>query len=85
MYLLATKGGVVLYNSSTGKMESFQHDPKNPNKTIGAGVCKVIYKDWNNTIWFTTSLGGLYKLVEEKELKIVPYKYNSYISIFAIS
>ena len=81
-YFLATKGGVLLYNQHKGTFKIFEHDEENPNKTIGGGVCKAIFKDLNGEFWFTAGTGGLFKLSEnsEGELFIKPYKYNQLIA-----
>ncbi len=84
-FFLATKGGLLIYDNKSGKTQIFEHDEKNPKKTIGGGVCKVIFKDLDNQIWFTTGTGGLYKLVEKEkgEVEILPYKYNPLIAKFS--
>ena len=81
-YFLATKGGVLLYNQKTGTFKVFEHDEENPSKTIGGGVCKLIFKDLNDDFWFNAGTGGLFKLTENKEgeLFIKPYKYNAQIA-----
>lgn len=80
-YFLATKGGVLLYNKSDGSFQSFEHDPKNRRNTISAGVCRLVYKDQQGQIWFSTSVGGLNKLQEkEGKLSIVPSVYNMLLS-----
>jgi len=77
---ITTRGGVLLYDYITKEIETFTHDPNNPNGTIASGVCRVSYKDSRGNIWFATSTGGLNKLEEKSgELAIVPYKYNNQI------
>jgi ligand-binding sensor domain-containing protein/class 3 adenylate cyclase/predicted metal-dependent HD superfamily phosphohydrolase len=80
-FFLATKGGVLLFEKNTGKFQVFEYDEKNPKKTIGSGVAKVIFKDLDGNVWFTTGTGGLYKLIEKnKKLEIHPYPYNHKIA-----
>lgn len=80
LYWIATKKGAILYNIKTNKKEAFTHDPLNADKTISKGVCRLVYKDQHGNIWFTTSTGGLNKLVNNKEeLLIKPFKNNSII------
>ncbi len=77
-FLLATKGGVLLFDKNTSKVKVFEHDEKNSKKTLGGGSCKLIYKDIQGKIWFSTTTGGLYTLEEGKEeLEIIPYHYNT--------
>ena len=80
-FFLATKAGVLLFDKNTGKFQAFEHDDKNPNRTIGGGVAKVIFKDKSDNVWFTTGTGGLYLLVEKGDkLEIHPYKFNNKIA-----
>ncbi len=81
-YFLGTKGGVLLYNHKQGSFKVFEHDEENPNKTIGGGVCKLIFQDLEGKFWFTAGTGGLFQLQENKagELSIKPYKFNSQIA-----
>ena len=80
LYWLATKDGAVLYNETTRKSETFEHDPNQAKKTISQGVCRVVYKDKKGRIWFTTSTGGLNTLTNNSGiLRIEPYKYNQTI------
>ncbi|MEJ6776263.1 MAG: adenylate/guanylate cyclase domain-containing protein [Crocinitomicaceae bacterium] len=79
-YWVATKKGAFLYDVKKQKVEVFVHDPNNKTKTISKGVCRLVYKDLDGSIWFTTSVGGLNRLVEtEKGLTIIPYKDNKAI------
>lgn len=77
-YFLGTKGGVVLVDLKNKKAQSFEHSLKNPKGTITSGVCRHIYKDNQNRIWFASSSGELNLLsVKSEKIEIVPYKYNS--------
>jgi ligand-binding sensor domain-containing protein/class 3 adenylate cyclase/predicted metal-dependent HD superfamily phosphohydrolase len=82
-YFLATKGGVILYNHKLKTFKVFEHDEKNIDKTIGSGICRLVYKDKKGKIWFATSSGGLYELIDDKEPLIVPSKYNNLISKYS--
>ncbi|MDG1657611.1 MAG: adenylate/guanylate cyclase domain-containing protein [Crocinitomicaceae bacterium] len=79
-YFLATKGGAILYDVSTKKITLFEHDSKSPKKTISKGICRLVYKDNDGRVWFTTSTGGL-NVVDESggHLEIHPYRYNAKI------
>lgn len=79
-YFIATRDGVLLYDANTGKIQIFEHDPKNKGNTISEGVCRLVFKDTKGKIWFATSTGGL-NVLSEKEGKITiqPYKYNAKI------
>lgn len=79
-YFIATKGGVLLYDHANGNFRIFEHNPQDPGNTIGAGVCRFVYKDLKGKMWFSTSAGGLCQLKEGKDLKIVPSRYNKIIS-----
>jgi ligand-binding sensor domain-containing protein/class 3 adenylate cyclase/predicted metal-dependent HD superfamily phosphohydrolase len=80
-FFLATKAGVLLFDKNSGKFQSFEYDEKNPKKTIGSGVAKVIFEDIEGKIWFTTGTGGLYQLVEkDKKYEIHPYSGNAKIA-----
>ncbi len=80
-YFLATKGGVLLFDKKKGSFTAFEHDPKNAQKTISAGVCRLAYKDLKGQIWFTTSVGGLNKMeVVKGGIRISPSVYNPVIS-----
>ena len=77
LYWVATKDGVLLYNSKTNNLEAFEHDYSNSENTISKGICRLVYKDINNGIWFTTSTGGLNVLSESNGIiKIIPYAFN---------
>lgn len=81
LYWIATKNGALLYNDKKNTLTAFEHDPKNPNTTISKGICRLVYKDINGKIWFTTSTGGLNLLEQTEEKPIIkPYKYNSIIA-----
>lgn len=75
-YLLATKGGVLVYDKAKGSFYSFTHNPLDTKNTISDGVCRYIYKAKNGKIWIPTSLGGLNHLVDGKNPKIIPFKNN---------
>ncbi len=80
LYWAATKEGVFLYNNSDKSIQFFEHDLKNKKETISPGICRLVYKDQYDQIWFTTSSGGLNKLIEkEGELKIIPFHQNEKI------
>lgn len=78
-YFLATKGGVLLYDTKKKTVVSFVHNPKKPKTTIGPGVCRLAFKGLDGTIYFGTSSGGLAVLKKSKtgELSIVPFRYNA--------
>lgn len=77
-YFIGTKGGVVLVDLKNKKAEVFEHKAKDSKNTITAGICRMVYKDKQNRIWFATSSGELSQLiVKNNELKIVPYAYNA--------
>ncbi len=80
-FFLATKGGVLLYDLKTGEFDPFVYDPKKPKTTIGAGICRVAYKGWNNTYYFATGVGGInvLKVNKKGEEEIVPYPMNKSI------
>ena len=81
LYFLATKGGVLLYDRKKNEFTAFEHDSKKRNSTISPGVCRLIYKDLNGKMWFTTSVGGLNELKETGDkLLIVPSKFNEIIA-----
>lgn len=84
LYWIASKKGAVLYDIKSQKIETFIHDPLNVDKTISKGICRLVYKDLDDNIWFTTSVGGLNILVEnEQGLSIRPYKENEIIKQFS--
>jgi ligand-binding sensor domain-containing protein/class 3 adenylate cyclase/predicted metal-dependent HD superfamily phosphohydrolase len=77
-YFLGTKAGVLYVNFKTKKTQIFEHNPKNPKKTITSGACRVIFKDNQGRVWFATSSGELSLLsVVNKEKKIIPYRFNN--------
>lgn len=77
LYWLATKDGAILYNYSTKTATPFEHDVNNKEATISQGVCRVVYKDYNNRVWFTTSAGGLcYLSQKDGKVEIIPYEFN---------
>ncbi|MFT5858266.1 MAG: ligand-binding sensor domain-containing protein/class 3 adenylate cyclase [Flavobacteriaceae bacterium] len=79
-YFIASKGGALLYDVITKKIEFFEHNPLDPKNTITKGICRLVYKDKKGKVWFTTSTGGLNVAIEEKgELTIRPYKHNAQI------
>ena len=74
-YFIGTNGGVVLLDLKTKKTKQFEHSEE--EISITNGLCRLVYKDNNGTIWFATSTGGLNKLVKKgTELSIVPYIHN---------
>jgi ligand-binding sensor domain-containing protein/class 3 adenylate cyclase/predicted metal-dependent HD superfamily phosphohydrolase len=76
-YWIATKGGALLYSSNTGKVRTFEHNPFRAEYSISKGVCRYVYKDLNDRIWFTTSTGGLNILSQKGgALEIHPYEHN---------
>ncbi len=80
LYFVATKGGALLYDFNSGKIQAFEHDSKNPQFTISKGICRLAYKDRNGTIWLTTSTGGLNTVIEKGgKIVIQPYSKNSLI------
>ncbi len=77
-YFLGTKAGAVLVDLKAKKAQAFEHSFKNPKATITAGICRNVYKDKYDRIWFATSTGEMNQLVDKNgSLSIVPYKYNS--------
>src|SRR5574343_504511 len=75
---MATKAGAVLVDLKAKKAQAFVHSIKNPKGTITAGICRNVYKDKYDRIWFATSTGEMNQLVDKNGvLSIVPYKYNS--------
>ncbi len=77
-YFLGTKAGAVLVDLKAKKAQAFEHSFKNPKTTITAGICRNVYKDKYDRIWFATSTGEMNQLVDKNgSLSIVPYKYNS--------
>lgn len=83
-FLLATKRGVVLMDQSTKSLTLFEHNQKTPSKSIGAGVCRLVYKDRQGKIWFSTSSGGLYEWVENKGNPFIkPSRWNEKIANYS--
>ena len=80
-YLLATKGAVFLYNLETGDSQRFEHNVNRPSESLSPGVCRVIYKDRKNRIWFATSAGGINLLSKNKlgNYTIKPHPINTKI------
>jgi ligand-binding sensor domain-containing protein/class 3 adenylate cyclase/predicted metal-dependent HD superfamily phosphohydrolase len=80
-FFIGTKGGVLLYDHSTGEIREFTNNPKNRAKTIASGACRVVYKDINGKVWFATSGGGLNYLNETSEnIFIQPYERNDILA-----
>ncbi len=74
---LATKDGAVLYDYVSHQATAFEHDPDQISTTISKGICRLVFKDNNGRIWFTTSTGGLNLLaVRGGKPEIRPYEYN---------
>lgn len=77
-YFIGTKAGVVLVDLKNKTAKAFEHSSKNIKGTITPGVCRLIYKDDQNRIWFATSSGELNLLsIKKGEQTISPYRYNS--------
>ena len=74
-YIIGTNGGAVLLDLKTKKTIQFEHSED--KVSITNGLCRLVFKDKSNKIWFATSTGGLNTL-EEKEgaYVVIPYKYN---------
>ncbi|MDG1775754.1 MAG: adenylate/guanylate cyclase domain-containing protein [Crocinitomicaceae bacterium] len=84
MYWVASKKGALLYDIKTKKITSFIHDPKMPKTTMSKGICRLVYKDKNNHVWFATSTGGVNKLHENQNgVYIAPYQENKQIKEFS--
>lgn len=81
-YFLATKGGVLLYNHTTGSFTPFVNNPKKPKSTITAGICRLAYRGIDGTYYFGTSTGGLCVLKKDRNgnLSIVPFRYNAQLT-----
>ncbi|MDX2359520.1 MAG: adenylate/guanylate cyclase domain-containing protein [Crocinitomicaceae bacterium] len=78
LYWIATKDGVLLYSSSAHAIvNAFEHDSSLPEETISKGICRLVFKDLNGRVWFSTSTGGL-NILSESDGKIVirPYEHN---------
>lgn len=79
-YFLASRGGVMLYDAEKNTFETFENNPKEPKSTITAGICRLVYKDKNGQMWFSTSAGGLNMLKEVLgKIYIVPSSLNPII------
>lgn len=77
-YFMGTKGGAIMVDLKNKTATAFEHNIKKKNVTISQGVCRLVYKDKQNRIWFGTSSGELSLLsVKNDEIKIIPYAYNS--------
>ena len=80
-YFLATKSGAVLIDLKSRKARSFEHDPRKPNETIGLGICRLVFKDQSDRVFFATSSGGLNLLEEHKgDWVIKPYQHNKILT-----
>ncbi len=77
-YFLATKSGALLIDLKKKKTQEFVNDIKNPKESILSGICRFVFKDSQNRVFFATSSGGLSILVDKDpaNLKIVPYSKN---------
>lgn len=80
-YFFATRNGALLVDYNTKTTQEFVNDAKNPTATILPGICRVVYKNSKNQLFFATSSGGLSVLDDSnpKDLKIKPFKYNNTI------
>ena len=58
-YFLGTKAGAVLVDLKAKKAQAFEHSFKQAATTITAGICRNVYKDKYDRIWFATSTGSL--------------------------
>ena len=77
LYWIATKDGALLYEEGRGIIKTFEHDPEHPEQTISKGICRLVFKDLNNRVWFSTSTGGLNILSQNEENFIIrPYEHN---------
>ena len=77
-YLVGTKAGALLVDLKTKKTQVFEYNAKNPKGSITYGVCRLVFRDKQNRIWFATSSGELSLLSAKKdEVKILPYSFNS--------
>lgn len=76
-YFVGTKAGAVLIDLKAKKAQAFEYNAKKPKETITYGVCRLVYRDKQNRIWFATSSGELNVLsVKKDEVKILPYAFN---------
>jgi ligand-binding sensor domain-containing protein/class 3 adenylate cyclase/predicted metal-dependent HD superfamily phosphohydrolase len=80
-YFLATKGGAMLYDRQSGVFTAFAHDPKRPGMSISPGICRLVYKGVDGTVYFGTSSGGLnvYRPGADGAGAIVPFRFNAAI------
>lgn len=80
-YFLATKGGALLYSHKKGHFKAFVHNPKKSTQSIGAGICRIVFKGIDGKTYFATSTGGLYEFKDKKvkEPIIVPSKWSGNI------
>lgn len=77
-YFLGTKAGVLLIDLKAKNTQVFEYNAKNPKGSITYGICRLVYRDTQNRIWFATSSGELSNLsVKKDQVKILPYAYNS--------
>ena len=83
-YFLATRGAVFLYNTKTGKSQRFEHNVNRPDASLSPGVCRVIYKDRENRVWFATNAGGINQLVVNDlgNYSIKPHPINKKIRAY---
>lgn len=81
-YFLATRSGALLVDYNNKSITEFTSNSNKPVSSILPGICRFIYKDSQNRIFFATSSGGLSILDDSdpKNLIIHPYKYNNKIS-----
>lgn len=63
--LLATKGGVAIYNEQSEKYTYLKHQPNNA-ASIGQGPCRLLFKAKNNKFYAAPSGGALYEIKEEQ-------------------
>lgn len=78
-YLLATSGGVLVYDHKTKAVAAYAYDPAKPRTSIGAGICRLAFKGTDGTIYFGPSTGGLYVLKElpDGTISFSPFRYNA--------
>ncbi|MGB0932646.1 MAG: adenylate/guanylate cyclase domain-containing protein [Lishizhenia sp.] len=68
--LLATKGGVAIYDETTKKYSYLIHK-KNDASTLGAGSCRLLFKSKTGAYFVAPSGGGLYEIIEKNNKFIV--------------
>lgn len=80
-FFLATKGGVLLYDTEKNTFKAFAYNSEKPDHSIGAGVCRVAYKGIGGAYFFSAGAGGIYQLKKNQngEEEIVPYQNNKSI------